>query len=64
MMLLLCMSLRASPAARSQKFNDYVFAEMMDPAIAGTVQVEVLRDDQLELRLFQASRIEGPGLAE
>ena len=34
-------------------FNDYVFDKMMDPSVDGVVQFVALRDDRLELRLFQ-----------
>ena len=37
----------------STHFNDYVFAEMMDPSIDGQTQFVALRSDRLELRLFQ-----------
>jgi hypothetical protein len=42
----------------SAHFNDYVFEEMMDPSLDKVVQFVALRDDQLELRLFQVSAAE------
>jgi hypothetical protein len=37
----------------SKKFNGYIFKEPQDPSAEMTRTVEVLRDDELELRLFQ-----------
>ncbi len=39
----------------STHFNDYVFEAMVDPSLDKVVQFVALRDDQLELRLFQVS---------
>jgi hypothetical protein len=46
---------RISNRVGSTHFNDYVFEEMMDPSEDVVVQFLALRDDQLELRLFQVS---------
>lgn len=44
----------------SAHFNDYVFEEMMDPSEDVVIQFLALRDDQLELRLFQATAAAAP----